>query len=93
MAQKMSTRKMLIVTDASGRTVAAAHLGAASTKGLGVGIMPLPGQQIHEVELPDAVAELSGRDFHQVISQARMEPGALKLTFPEIRIERAKHEE
>ncbi len=93
MAQKMPTRKMLIVTDGSGRIIAAAHPGSASTKGVNVGITALPGQVIHEVEVPEAVLQLSGRDFHQVISQARMEPGTLKITFPEIRIQGAKHEE
>ena len=92
MAQKVRTRKMLIVTDESGRIVAAAHPGDASMKGVNVGIVALTGQVIHEVDVPEALSQLSGRDFHQVMSQARMEPGTLKITFPEIRIQRAKRE-
>ncbi len=86
-------QKMLVVTDGSGRVVAAAHPGKASKEGMGVGIMPLPGQIIHEVEVPEAVTRLSGRDFHQVISQARMELGTLKLKFPEIRVQHSQHKE
>lgn len=84
----MATRTMLVVTDATGRVVAAAHLGPAGNERQGVGIAPLPGQTIHEVEVPEPLTRLSGRDFHQFMSQARIMPGTLKLAFPEIRIRR-----
>lgn len=84
----METRSMLVVTDATGRVVAAAHAGKAGDERIGVGIAPLPGQTIHEVEVPEPLTRLSGRDFHQFMSQARLVPGTLKLSFPEIRVRR-----
>jgi len=87
-----TTRKMLVLTDATGRIVAAAHPGAASSSGMGVGITQLPGQTIHEVDVPEAVTRLTGRDFHQMVSGARFVPGTPTLVFPEIRVHRHEDE-
>ena len=80
------TRTMLFVTDEHGNIVAAAHKGESSVQGLNVAIIPLPGQTIHEVEVPEPVTRLTGRDFHLFVSQARFETTAAKLAFPELRV-------
>ncbi len=83
--------KMLVVTDAAGKIVAAARRGASSVKGQSLAIKPLPGQTVHEVDVPEPVTRLSGRDFHLLLSQSRFEHGAAKLTFPSIRVKKAAH--
>jgi hypothetical protein len=86
------TRTMLFVTDEHGNIVAAAHKGEGSVPGLTVAVTPRPGQTIHEVEVPETVTRLTGRDFHFFVSQARFETAAAKLRFPELGI-RHLHDE
>lgn len=82
------SRTMLFVTDPQGNVVAAAHPGEGSVAGLTVAVNPLPGQIIHEVEVPEPLAQLTGRDFHFFVSQARFEIRTSKLIFPRLRLER-----
>ena len=86
------SRKMVVVTDTEGRVIAAGHRGESSVKGLNIAIKPLPGQTVHEVDIPELVTRLPGRDFHLLLSQASFDFGAAKLTFPNIRLER-RHKE
>jgi len=86
------TRTMLLITDERGNIVAAAHKGEGSVPGLAVSISPRPGQTVHEVEVPEPVTRLTGRDFHLFMSQARFETRAVKLSFPELRV-RHQHDE
>ena len=86
------TRTMLFITDEQGNIVAAAHKGEGSVPGLTVTITPRPGQAVHEVEVPEPVTRLTGRDFHLFVSQARFETTAAKLAFPELRIRRPHDE-
>lgn len=86
------TRTMLLITDEHGHIVGAAHKGSGSLPGLTVGISPLPGQTIHEVEVPEPVTRLTGRDFFLFASQARFETAPMKVTFPELRVHR-QHDE
>jgi hypothetical protein len=82
------TRKLLLITNSEGRVVAAANHGESSQSGLSLAIRPLPGQRVHEVEVPEPITRLSGRDFSMLMSQARFEVGPARLSFPKIRIER-----
>jgi len=86
------TRMMLFITDEHGNIVAAAHKGEGSVRGLSVAIGPRPGQTIHEVEVPEPITRLTGRDFHLFASQARVETAPMKLTFPQLRVHR-QHED
>ena len=83
---------MFFITDEKGNIVAAAHKGEGSVPGQTVGIAPRPGQTIHEVEVPEPVTRLTGRDFHLFVSQSRFEPAAAKLSFPELRVRRHNDE-
>lgn len=77
------TRKMILVTDMNGAIIAAAHVQPNSGDDPQVRLEPLPGQQIHEVEVPEEVAEIgSGQSFFLAISGARIEPGTGKLILP-----------
>lgn len=82
------TRTMLFVLDEHGKIIAAAHRGDGSVPGLTVGISPLPGQTVHEVQVPELLTRLAGRDFHLFAAQARFDTTAARLTFPEIRVRR-----
>jgi hypothetical protein len=86
------TRTMLFITDEHGNIVGAAHKGEASAPDLSVGISPRPGQTIHEVEVPEPVTRLTGRDFHLFVTQARFETPTAKLRFPDLRVRR-QHDE
>jgi hypothetical protein len=87
------TVSMLFITDERGNVVAAAHRGSGSVPGQNVGINPLPGQRIHEIEVPEPIARLGGRDFHLFVSQARFEVRAAELKFPEVRVKRHDEED
>ena len=77
-----TTKKMLIVTDAEGKIIAAAHLDDAQRSGPNVGVVPLPGQTIHEVDVPEALTKLrSGHEFHLALSRARLNPMTGKIEF------------
>jgi hypothetical protein len=86
------THSMLVITDEQGNVVAAAHKGEGSVPGLTVAVSPLPGQTIHEIEVPEPIARLRGRDFHFFITQARFEIPTAKLKFPEMNV-RHHHED
>jgi hypothetical protein len=71
---------MILVTDINGGIIAATLVQANSGNNPQVRMEPLPGQQIHEVEVPEEVAEIgSGHSFFMAISGARIEPGTGKL--------------
>jgi hypothetical protein len=89
--KKQASTKMHVVTDEQGRVVAAAHVGGARADNLGVGIQPLPGQRLHEVEVPSAVARL--QDAHHLetfFAAARLDANG-RLVLPEVEVVQAKH--
>jgi hypothetical protein len=86
------TRTMLFIIDEQGNVVGAAHKGEGSVAGLNVAVSPRPGQTVLEVEVPEPIARLGGRDFHLFVSQARFEPTTAKLSFPELRVRRPHDE-
>jgi hypothetical protein len=59
-----STVKLIVITSTDGRVVAAAGPTAAAEKGFNTGIAPLPGQLMHEIEVPEAVMLLGAVDKH-----------------------------
>ena len=87
------TTKMLLVVDAAGRVIAAAHeVDESSQKGMSTGIMPLPGQRILRVDVPEQIANLkSGSDLHLALSQIKAGHEAVGIEFKEIRTKHAKH--
>jgi hypothetical protein len=89
--KKQPSTKMHVVTDEQGRVVAAAHVGRARDDDLGVGIQPLPGQRLHEVEVPAPVARLE--DAHHLeafFAAARLDADG-RLVLPEVEVVQAKH--
>jgi hypothetical protein len=85
-AGENGARRMLVLTDEQGRVVAAAHVGRAREDDLAVGIRPLPGQRVHEVEVPAAVASLEhGHHLEMFFAAARLGPDG-RLSLPEIEI-------
>jgi hypothetical protein len=71
---------MILVTDMNGAIIAAAQTQANSGGDPQVRMEPLPGQQVHEVDVPEEVAGIgSGHSFFIAISGARIEPGTGKL--------------
>jgi len=86
-----ATKKMLLVTDAVGNIVAAAHLGGPQHGTTSVGVVPLPGQTIHEVEVPEALTRLtSGSAFHQALSGASRDPATGRIVFKPVALKK-KH--
>ena len=87
-----STKRMLVVTDAAGRIVAAAHPHDGKPSKMNVGISALPGQEIHEVDIPEEVTRLkSGHDFHMAISHAKFQRTTGTIEFPKITVKKLKH--
>jgi hypothetical protein len=87
-----STKRMLLVTDASGRVLAAAHPNEGSPSKMNVGLAPLPGQEIHEVDVPEALLRLkAGHEFQMALSHAKFERATGKLRFPEVSYKKVKH--
>ena len=87
------TVKMLVVTDASGNIVGGAHLGNSKQKNMNVGVRPLGGQRLHEVEIPAELAQLrSGHLLHQALSTATWSSTPAALKFPKTRFKRKKHD-
>lgn len=78
------TTRMLLLTDAHGQVVGVAGKGAARPGGHGIAITPLPGQTLHEVDVPAELADLlHGPDAHAVLSSLVVEPtGAVLRTIP-----------
>jgi hypothetical protein len=78
-------KKMLLVTDAAGQILAVAHKYDGQPSKMNVGLAPLPGQEIHEVDIPEHLVRLkSGHDFHLALSQARFHRSTGKIAFPKI---------
>lgn len=84
-----STR-MLLLTDADGRVIGAAAQGPARPGGHGIAITPLPGQTLHEVDVPAELADLlRGPDAHAVLSRFVVEPAGAALRQIPVTIRRA----
>lgn len=84
--------KMLLVTDAAGHILAAAHKSDGKSSKVNVGFSPLPGQEIFEVEVPEELTRLkAGHDFHMALSHARFHRATGKIDFPEVNYKRIKH--
>jgi hypothetical protein len=87
-----SMKRMLLVTDAAGRILAAAHPNEGKPSKMNIGISPLPGQEIHEVEIPEGLTRLkAGHDFHMALSHAKFHRATGKLDFPDITFKKIKH--
>jgi hypothetical protein len=87
-----SIKKMLVVTDATGRIVAAAHPHDGKPAKMTVGIAALPGQEIHEVDFPEELTRLkSGHDLHMALSHAKFQRATGKLVFPSITFKKVEH--
>ncbi len=87
-----SKTKMLVVTDAAGRILAAAHPNRGKSSKMNVGLSPLPGQELHEVEVPEELTRLkSGHDFHMALNHAQFHRASGKLAFPEVNFKKLKH--
>jgi hypothetical protein len=87
-----SKKTMLLVTDAAGRILAAAHPADGKSSRMNVGISPLAGQEIHQVEIPEEVARLkSGHDFHMALCHAKFHRETGKMEFPEVSYKKVKH--
>lgn len=86
------SKRMLIVTDGTGRVLAAAPSGDVESSKLHVGLDALPGQMVHEVDFPVELTLLeSGHDFHLALSQARFDTAKAHLEFPRIMFKKIEH--
>jgi len=73
--------KMLIITDNEGRIIGAARPANPSSTGPNTAIRPLPGQSIHEADVPDEIAALkSGHLLYQAFTGASFDAATGKLT-------------
>jgi hypothetical protein len=73
--------KMLLITNSDGQIVGAARPATASTTGPNTAIRPLPGQSIHEADVPDEIAGLSsGHLLYQAFMGATFDAATGKLT-------------
>jgi len=75
-----STKRMLLVTDAAGRVLAAAHPNEGSASKMNVGLVP------------EALLRLkAGHEFHMALSHAKFQQATGKLEFPEVSYKKVKH--
>jgi hypothetical protein len=87
-----SNKKMLLVIDSTGRIVAAAQPDDGKSSKMNVGISALPGQEIHEIEIPEALTRLkSGHEFHLALSHAKLDRATRKIKFRDIVYKKLKH--
>jgi hypothetical protein len=83
---------MLVVTNAAGRVAAAAHMPEGQPSKMNVGIKALPGQEIHEVQVPEEITRLkSGHEFHVALSHATFNRATRTLEFPKVTYKRVEH--
>jgi hypothetical protein len=88
----MATKKMMIVVDGAGKILAAAHSGTPKKGQPTSGIYALPGQTIHEVDVPEEIANLeSGHLFHCAMAQATFVPSGGTLKFKPVKVKKLKH--
>jgi len=89
----MKSKKMLLVIDPkTGRVMGAAHMGGGSSPKMNVGLTPLPGQEIHEVEVPEEITRLKGgHEFHMALSHAKFDLATRALKFPKVSFKKLKH--
>ena len=86
-----SSISMLIVTDATGNVVAAAHNKPLAKRGTNVRLSPLAGQTIFRIEVPEPIAQLaSGHDFHLALSHLLAKPEPAKMEIRDLEVRR-KH--
>lgn len=87
-----SKKTMLLVIDPSGRIVAAAHRDAENSSEMSTGLVPLAGQEVCEVEVPEEITRLrSGHDFHLALAHAKFDRATRKVAFPKITFKKLKH--
>ena len=86
---KSKTVRMIMLTNSDGAIIAAARTGQSSGNKMNIAIQPLAGQQIHEVELPQEYASLTGPALQAAFSQVRLQPGK-KPAFKELKVQREK---
>ncbi len=79
---KQKGHRMLVLTNAQGKIIGAAGFAPSKKGEMNTGIHPLPGQLLHEVEVPDDVFKLlsSPLALHQLLSDYHVvtEAGVLK---------------
>lgn len=71
----------LLITDFGGRVIGVVAKGPAPEGGgHGIAVAPLPGQAIHEVDVPAELASaLQGPDGHAVLGRFVLEPAGARL--------------
>jgi hypothetical protein len=78
--------KMYLISNEAGRIVGAGHLAPPAGAGPHVGIRPLLGQRLHEVDVPHEIAGLTtGHHLHLALSHARFDPITGKIVFKKLR--------
>lgn len=65
MSKASSTAKLFIITDSAGQIVAAAPGSGGKKSDTNVALTALPGQLIHELDVPDVVLRLPAVDKHE----------------------------
>jgi hypothetical protein len=59
---KRERRTMLLLVDSTGSVIGGIRTGSITGTGPSTGIMPLPGQTIQEVEVPEEISQLEAAD-------------------------------
>ena len=87
-----SKKTMLMVIDHTDQIVAAAHTDSENSSEMNTGLCVLPGQEVHEVEIPEEIARLrSGHEFHMALSHAKFHRVTGKVVFPKITLKKLSH--
>jgi hypothetical protein len=67
--------KLNIIVDSAGNVIGAAHVAAplkgAKAPAIEAGIIPAPGQSVHEVEVPAEVARLEGPELLKRLTEEK----------------------
>ena len=76
----MSERQRLIVViDKAGQVVGATFSGESNTPGVQVGITALPGQEVHDVDVPGDLAGLGPEELLRAVVDYGIRPGGSEL--------------
>ena len=65
MPKPSSTAKLFIIRGSMGQIVAAAPAASGKKSNMNVALAPLPGQVMHELDVPDVVLRLPAVDKHE----------------------------